>query len=85
MRPPRFTFRVRALAQVQHLAVATDGQEAIPGDGDRSCARLRLVDGQELAVVEDEIGLGPHRGQQGEGTGGAEKVAAAGLVHRGPL
>ena len=50
--------------QVQDVGVAAHGQEASSGDGHRARPRLGVVHCDDVAVPEDELGLGAEGGQQ---------------------
>ena len=52
--------------QVQDVGVAAHGQEAPARDGQRPRPRLGVVHRDDVAVPEDELGLGADDGQQGE-------------------
>ncbi len=63
--------------QVQDVGVAAHGQEAPARDGHRARPRLGVVHGDDVAVPEDELGLGADHGQEGKRRCVAEELTTS--------
>jgi len=71
--------------EVENVIVAADGEESAMGNGDGLRARLRIVHGEDIGVVEDQLGLFDFEREYREGSHGAQEFPTRGVkagMHR---